>query len=200
MLKEPFLICIGGATGAGKTTTGHKLARYFLKQQLICHVIDSDVIRREMLGYDLKYHMQFCDYADEVTEKVNRNIERQIKNYIEKNENVIEVSGFWKPKDRKRIEFFAKKLNANFAAFWLKAPENVLKQRIQKRWDERISLKELSIEQGHASDADIAVLERNSDSTFGEIKWRIIDSNKSTQNIIKELTEQLNKISSSSKA
>lgn len=191
MFETPLLICIGGATGTGKTTTGYKLARSLSQHEQRFHVLDSDVVRREILGYDLKYHMQFCDYADEVTEKVSERIENQIRENIRLNESVINVSGCWASVTRNRMEEIAKELNVPFIGFWLRAPKDVLKERIQKRWGERVELEDLSIEEGHASDADITVLERHSEGTFGEVNWKVIEADQSTEELLEALIQDI---------
>ena len=154
-----LLIALGGPTGAGKTTLAYGLKRQvpWLAEALI---VEGDQVRRQMLGYDLRYKMTDEDYTQEVTERVSSKLAEMIREALTQGRNVIDASGFWSAESRERIESLARSCRADFIGFWLDVPHDVLEARIIQRLAEREDSHELSVEKGHASDACLGVLSK----------------------------------------
>jgi predicted kinase len=65
--------------------------------------------------------------------------------------------------ERDAAQELAKSLNVRFTGLWLAAPPDVLKSRVMER-------------KGDASDADVAVVEKQLGYQPGEIRWEKVDA------------------------
>lgn len=180
------LIAIGGHTGTGKTTLAYGLreACPALSNALI---IEDDQIRREILGYDLKTVMTDTDYLDEVSYRVREEVKARTLVALSKCQPVINASGFFSSVGQEEVT----SLTPRFVGLWLVADRQNMVQRIQCRNKERAQLDQLSLEKGHASDADEGVIDK-----FGDLPqpagWHVIDANLSSDQVYamaKEIVE-----------
>jgi predicted kinase len=175
---KPLFLAIGGRVGTGKTTLAYAL-KNTIPDLFQAEVLDGDVVRRELLGYDLRHIMQDADYTPEVTARVVTEIQRRAGAFLQRGTSVIEPSGFCAPEDRVNVEGFAKQCDAHFMALWLAAPDEVVLERINKRLAEREQLPTLCKEQGHASDACPAVLDKFAHllpPEAGDPVWRTVQA------------------------
>lgn len=155
MIKPKFIV-IGGSIGSGKTNLA-----YGLKQHLPdVVIIENDTVRRELLGFPLDYFMNHevdNSFSDENNERVRAEMNRRIQDAFLQGKSVIEAP-------TRTMSFLYKMYEGiypdrvDFKGIFLYAPEEVIRQRLRKRALERATLSELSLEEGHASDADEAVL------------------------------------------
>lgn len=155
----PLHICIGGPTGAGKTTLAYLLRRA-VPSLAAALVLDNDQVRRELRGYDIRSIMKEEDYTPEVTAQVRARMDAMTREALAQGRPVIDSTGFWEQPARDHIEKLSRACGARFIGLWLHVPDKVLRARVQRRLDERRELQELSGERGHASDACLGVLEK----------------------------------------
>ena len=178
------LIAIGGHTGTGKTTLAYGLLRTVgaLNNAVI---VEDDQVRRELLGVGLDRTLCDEDYMPSISAKVVEIIERRTTETLSRNIPVINASGFFTESSRQAVQKLAESLHKKFIGLWLVAPVDVMKARIAKRLDERRTGQRLTLEQGHASDADQTVLAK-----FGNLglpqspAWNIIDASVSAQDLL----------------
>ncbi|MGE4350734.1 MAG: AAA family ATPase [Bdellovibrionales bacterium] len=170
------LIVIAGPTGAGKTTLAYRL-RQEVPALAKALILDEDETRRRLLGYDLRTEMQDPDYEPDVTARVRKEMDAQARVALSQGQSVIDCSGFWFPASRAAIHALARESGADFIGLWLEVPRAELEARIDKRQWERATLSTLSVEQGHASDADKAVLDKYADFRPPTLKegWLLVN-------------------------
>ncbi len=187
----PLLLAIGGHTGTGKSTLAHALRREcpVLRGAF---VIDIDQARREMLGYDLKTVMKPEDYADEVTERARAQMDDKIAAALKEGRSVIDASGFFAENGREHIEKLASDYGADFVGLWLVVPLEAMKSRIEKRLAGRQKGVGLSLEEGHASDACLGVIDKFGDIGQPQSKaWTILDASGSAEEVLKKAKDLL---------
>ena len=178
------LVAIGGHTGTGKTTLAYGLQRTVnvLKKAII---VEDDQVRRELLRVDLRHTLCDEDYATSVSSAVVDEIKKRTMEALLHDIPVINASGFFAESSRQAVQKLAEGLHKKFIGLWLVAPVDVMKLRIAKRIRERQSLQQLTLEQGHASDADEAVIDK-----FGDIgspespQWNIMDASIPAQELL----------------
>ncbi len=184
-----LFIALAGRTGSGKTTLAYALARHlpFLKDALI---IGNDEVRRAILGLPLAVDMPPESYADEISAEVESLIAMRMKAALQQNRSVINHAGFFGAAAQERIQAFARANAQQALGIWLDVPDNILKARVQKRLDERANGQDLSIEAGHASDADLVVLlEKFQDYHVPtDAFWHKIDASQPLPTLIQTLT------------
>lgn len=188
-----YLVAIGGHTGTGKTTLAYGLQRSVdsLKNAVI---VEDDQVRRELLGADLNRTLGNEDYAPSVSEKVVDEIKRRTVEALMCDQSVINSSGFFAEPSRQVVQKLAEDLHKKFVGIWLIAPTEVMKERVSKRFLERQSLKQLTLEQGHASDADEAVIDKFGDLGLPEsAEWIVVDSSVSAQELLNIVTKHISK-------
>ncbi|QQR69965.1 MAG: AAA family ATPase [Alphaproteobacteria bacterium] len=171
-----YLIAIGGHTGTGKTTLAYALR----KALPILHgavILEDDLVRRELLGASLADTLDDKAYMDEVSARVSGLIAQRTVDALAQRTSVINASGFFSKAARPAIVKLAADHGAIFIGLWLIAPRAVMEERINRRLIEREKGVELRVEDGHASDACVAVIDK-----FGDIgvpnddHWQTIDA------------------------
>ena len=184
--SHPLLIAIGGRVGTGKTTLVYALKKAE-PRLATAEILDGDEVRRELLGYDLRYTMQDEDYTPEVTARVVAAMKGRAAELIGQGISILQPSGFFAPEDRADVQSFARANGARFVGLWLHAPDDVVVARLNKRLEERAGLSVLDQEKGHASDACPAVLLK-----FGHLLppspddpvWHAVDATQDMQAIV----------------
>jgi len=153
-----LLIALGGSIGTGKTTLAYRLKKHIEdKIRTECFVLESDTVRREYFGHPLKHRMTADEYTPAVNTIIYGLLDERTIAYLRDGACVIRcLTG--------KIEDFAEPIelaattDASFIGLFLQASEKTILERLAKRENERIHNDNLSIEQGHASDADAGVL------------------------------------------
>ncbi len=174
--RMPLLIAIGGHCGTGKSTLGFRLARECeaLRGAL---VLDFDAIHREVLGYELRPPMRPEDYTDEITERVRIRMDGLTREALAAGRSVIDATGFFSENWRQRVEKLATDCGVPFRGIWLVVPIEEMERRIIKRRAERRNKCALSVEEGHASDGCLCVLDKFGDIGVPQSKaWTVLDA------------------------
>jgi predicted kinase len=155
------LLAIGGLSGTGKSTIAAILSGRLA--QAPARVLRSDVIRKRLFGAAPEQRLPGDAYSKEATARVYAKLESEARSAIEAGCSVILDAVSAKTEERTAFAALAKRLNVRFDGIWLEAPPEVLRQRIGARKDD-------------ASDADVAVLEKQLGYDLGTLDWHRIDA------------------------
>ena len=159
---RPRLVAIGGFSGTGKSTIAAILAGR-IGHAPAARVLRSDVIRKRQFGAAPEQRLPAGAYAPDASRRVYEALEQEAKQVIDADWSVIIDAVSAKPEERAAFAALAQRLNVPFDGLWLEAPSEVLKQRIGTRKND-------------ASDADLAVLEKQLGYDLGALDWHRIDA------------------------
>jgi aminoglycoside phosphotransferase family enzyme/predicted kinase len=158
----PRLVAIGGLSGTGKSHLARKLAP-FLGAAPGAVVLRTDVIRKHLMGVPPETRLPPQAYTEAMTEKVYGALYDQASQVLRAGHAVI-VDAVWAlPAQRKAVAALAARLDVPFDGLWLEAGPEDLRRRITER-------------RNNASDATIAVLDRQLDYDLGPVDWTRVDS------------------------
>lgn len=150
-------------------------------------ILEDDLVRRKLLGASLADTLDDEAYTDEVSARVSALIEQRTVEALAQGTSVINASGFFSESARPAIAKFASAHGAIFVGLWLVAPRAVMEDRINQRLHERKKGVCLRPEDGHASDACVAVIDK-----FGDIgvpndeQWHKIDARRPKDEVLAE--------------
>ncbi|TNE28605.1 MAG: adenylyl-sulfate kinase, partial [Alphaproteobacteria bacterium] len=171
-MKKPqntFLLALGGLSGSGKTATAHQVAQALhARDGTDIAVIEPDPIRKELLGVSPTTRLGDDAYIWEITKQVIAEMEQRTAALLAAGTSVIWTSTFAQEYQRQEKQDYAAAHGAQFAGFWLDAPQGVLL--------ERVSLREL--EGNDASDANADILLRQIERQQPVTDWPKINAAK----------------------
>ncbi len=121
-------------------------------------------------------------YTPEMSRKVYERLQRRAGKVLASPWPVVVDAVFARPEERAAIERVAREAGAPFIGLWLQAPAEVLRQRVSGR-------------KGDASDADVAVLEKQLSYDLGEITWRRVDASGTPEEVLEEALRVLAEVS-----
>ncbi len=143
---RPRLVAVGGLSGSGKSTLARRLAPA-LPGPAGALVLRSDVERKAMLGADPFERLPETAYAAEVNARVAARLADKAVRALDHGGAVIVDAVHARAAERDALEAVARRAQASFDGLWLSASDERLRDRIAAR-------------KGDASDATVAVLER----------------------------------------
>jgi aminoglycoside phosphotransferase family enzyme/predicted kinase len=155
------LVAIGGLSGTGKSTIAAILSGRLA--QAPARVLRSDVIRKRLFGAAPEQRLPGNAYSKEATARVYAKLESEARSTIEAGCSVILDAVSAQAEERAAFAALARKLNVPFDGIWLEAPPEILRRRVGARKND-------------ASDADLAVLERQLGYNLGAMDWHRIDA------------------------
>ena len=124
----PFLLCVGGVIGVGKTTVARALAAGGKAVHLA-----ADAIRKHLAGVGHHETAPAEAYTEEFTEKVQAELLRRARVVLETHRSVVLDTTFCAASLRKRAKDLAREMAALFHFFECRAPETVLRERLRAR-------------------------------------------------------------------
>jgi len=116
-----MLILVTGLPGSGKSTVARLLAK-----QLDAHILNSDVIRREL--YPIAR-----TYSSQETQQVIRETERRARELLQAGGTVILDALFTKQRPREEYRELAQEIGAPFHIVYVVAPEEKTRERLELR-------------------------------------------------------------------
>jgi uncharacterized protein len=164
--REPTLVAIGGLSGTGKTSLAHALAPS-LGPVPGGRIVRSDVLRKRSFGVSPETRLPASAYERGVTERVYRALCDEAAQALGGGYAVLADAVFLRPEERHAIGEVAHSMGVQFTGLWLEAAPERLAQRIEARTSD-------------ASDADVAVMRRQTNLDAGPILWRRIDAGGNT--------------------
>jgi aminoglycoside phosphotransferase family enzyme/predicted kinase len=155
--KAPRLIALGGLQGTGKSTLSRHLAPALgLAPGAV--ILRSDAIRKAMLGLSATDRLPPHYYDRETSLRTYDAMMEMADSAIKSGHSVILDAMFYRVEERQR----AAQICPEFKGLWLSAPDHVIRARLDAR-------------KGDASDADIAVYDRQRMMDPGPIDWQLVD-------------------------
>ena len=152
------LMTVGGYSGSGKTTFARAAAPE-MGAAPGAVVLRSDEIRKRLWGRAPLDRLPPKAYAPGQSERVYGALFDAARDALGAGRAVILDAAFLRPGERAAAEDLARGAGAPFEGVWMAAAPDVLRARIAART-------------GDASDADLAVLEKQLTWDVGEVGWR----------------------------
>jgi len=151
----PRVVAVGGLSGSGKTTVAEALAPA-LGAPPGARIVESDRTRKAMFGVKSDVPLPQEAYRPEVSDRVYARLGERAWALVGQGAGVLVDAVFDRPDRRAALQ--AAVAGAPFAAFWLQADADTLRQRVGAR-------------RGGPSDADLKVLEAQLARDLGEMTW-----------------------------
>jgi predicted kinase len=144
--KRPALILIGGLPGTGKSTLAHSLA-----EELQCQVIRTDLVRKELAGFQgasIAGTFGQGMYSEEMTDRTYNECLKRTERAFFEGERVIIDANFRKESQRKLFRQAATRWALPSIMLWCQADPGIVRFRLAHR-------------HGDASDADWSIYEKS---------------------------------------
>jgi predicted kinase len=148
---------VGGYSGSGKTTVARRLAPE-MGPAPGAVVLRSDEVRKRLWGRSPLDRLPPEAYAPGQSEKVYAAMFGAAREALAAGRAVVLDAAFLRPDERAAAEHLAREAGVPFEGLWLEASPEVLRARVAART-------------GDASDADVAVLDRQLAFDVGAIGW-----------------------------
>jgi uncharacterized protein len=152
------LTAIGGRSGTGKTWRAARLAAETPPGAV---VLRTDLVRKRLWGATALERLPSDAYTPAEDAKVYAELFAIAERVLAAGWPVILDAVFLDPRRRVQAEAVAVRCGVSFEGIWLEAPQEVLRARVAART-------------GDASDADLAVLERQLSRDAGLVTWRVL--------------------------
>ncbi len=160
--SRPRLVAVGGFSGTGKSTVAAGLAPDFLPAPG-ARIIRSDVLRKSLMGVAPEARLPESAYDRQTNRRVYLALAEQAAATLATGYTAIVDAAFLAPTERAAIAAVARKAEVSFTGLWLEAPAHTLAARVSQRRND-------------ASDADLAVLQRQMTIDPGPVDWERIDA------------------------
>ena len=153
----PVLVAVGGLSGTGKTTLAHALLETPALPAGTVH-LRSDVIRKRLFGAGDRDRLPEAAYAPDVGRRVFALMRDLADRALEAGRSVVVDGVYARKEQRDAIADLARQRGVAFRPLWLEGAESLRLDRVGGR-------------RGDASDADAAVVRRQSDYELGRLDW-----------------------------
>lgn len=174
---EARVVAIGGLSGTGKSTVAEALAPQ-VGRPPGARIIESDRTRKALFGVAPEDHLPQSAYSAEVSEEVYGRMAASVEGLAGDGCAVIADAVFADPAHRQAVADAARGAGVPFAGIWLDASPEVLKERVTKR-------------RGSASDADLAILEKQMAATQAPEDWVHVDAGGEVEAVVGEIRGKL---------
>jgi hypothetical protein len=182
--KNNFLLALGGLSGSGKTTAAHAVAKKLKDTRGIeAVVLESDPIRKDILGVPHTTRLGKDGYTWEVTKQVIAEMNRRTEELLAEGKSVIWTSTLVAENQRKEKEDYAQQAGVVFAGFWLDTHEDVLIDRVTKRAEAGTD----------ASDATAEIVKMQIAQQKTVTDWPKIDAGRSIDTVAQDIISEMEK-------
>jgi aminoglycoside phosphotransferase family enzyme/predicted kinase len=152
------LTAVGGYSGSGKSTWARRVAPD-LGPAPGAVVLRSDEVRKRLFGVGPTDRLAPETYTAESADRVHAAMMAETRACLAAGRAVLLDAAFLEPRRRSDVEALAADLGVPFDGVWLEVAPELLRARVAARRDD-------------ASDADLAVLERQLMHDPGSVAWR----------------------------
>ena len=173
----PRLVVVGGLSGTGKTTLARLIAPAIGRAPGAV-IIRSDVTRKRLMGVPETARLAESAYTPEVNVRVFAEMARTAATILAAGHAVVMDAVYGTQAERAEIASAAAKAGAPFDGLWLQADPAILAERI-------------SVRSGDASDATVAVLQRQLAAIPPPGDWTRIDASGTREMIASATRVQL---------
>jgi predicted kinase len=134
--KVPFMIITCGLTGSGKSTIINEVVK-----EKGFTILASDRLRKQLVGISPEEHKyeEFDEgiYSKELTEKTYLHMIEEGKKLLLEGQSVVLDACFPKKWQRQKTFDAAKEANAQFLCIEFICPEEVVRKRLERRFDSK---------------------------------------------------------------
>jgi len=174
----PRLIVVGGLSGTGKTTLA-RLVAPAIGRAPGAVIVRSDVTRKRLMGVPETSRLPETAYTSGMNVKVFSEMATTAAAILSAGHAVVMDAVYGTQAERDEIAGVAARAGARFDGLWLEADPSVLARRIAGR-------------SGDASDATVAVLQRQLAAIQAPEDWTRIDAGRTPEAIAKDVMNRLN--------
>ena len=153
--QEARLVAVGGLSGTGKSTLAAALAAR-IGGAPGARWLRSDVLRKRRHGLAPESRLPPAAYAAEESAAVYADLAAAARGTLQAGRSVIVDAVFARQDEREALAAIARAAGVGFTGLWLEAAPDLLRERVAARRDD-------------ASDADLAVLERQLGYDLGDL-------------------------------
>ena len=157
----PHLIAVGGFSGTGKSSLARRLALEIVEGPGAL-IVRSDGIRKRLAGVAPEDTLPASAYTPDWHARTYQVLTRDARRILSRGWPVIVDATFTHAGSRRRLERMAGDLRVPFTGLWLEAHYHILAARIRDR-------------KSSASDADIAVLDKQWGTGTATVSWTRVD-------------------------
>lgn len=172
-----ILIVLGGLSGTGKSSVAEALAPH-LRPAPGARLLESDLIRKSLFGVSPETRLPQSAYTRTVSDQVYAQLGTRAVALSKHGIPVIADAVFSHPGRRAKLEAEAKAAGVTVYGFWLDAPAEILRARVESR-------------QGGPSDAGRVILEIQLERDPGDIAWTRIDANRPVEEIVLDIADRI---------
>ncbi|WP_343056319.1 AAA family ATPase [Roseospira goensis] len=158
----PRLVAVGGLSGSGKSRMARELAP-LLGACPGALVSRSDVLRKRLAGVGPYETLGEGGYTPEMSRATYQALCEETAAALRQGHAAVADAVFARPEERAAIEAVAREVGVPFHGLWLEADPDVAARRIGTR-------------RHNASEATVAVLERQRTYDLGPMTWSRVDS------------------------
>jgi predicted kinase len=160
--QPPWLVAVGGLSGAGKSALARALAPEIGRAPGAVW-LRSDVERKAMFGVTEETHLPAQAYSAAASQETYARLLDKARRALRAGAGVLIDATHAHAAERAAASALAKEMGVPFAGLWLEAPLETRVSRIAGR-------------SGDASDADADVARRQRAERLSEPGWRVIDA------------------------
>lgn len=158
----PLLVGIGGLSGTGKSSLAARIAPCVGGMPGALH-LRSDIERKRLLGRAELDRLPPEAYGADITRQTYDRLHEGAAGALRAGRSVVVDAVQARPEERAALVAVARGLGARFVGLWLDAPLDLLRTRVAER-------------RSDASDATVAVVERQADFDLGALDWHRLEA------------------------
>lgn len=176
----PFLIAVGGYSGAGKTSVARAVAHQIGAAPGAIH-IRSDVVRKALLHCHPLDHLPPDGYTSQITFQTYAEMRNQAGHVLRQRHSAILDAVHGDSESRQAAQDIATAAECVFVGIWLESSTQTRLDRVALRGPD-------------ASDADASVVRLQADSDPGHVHWYRINTDQPFGSVVENVTSILRSV------